>query len=248
VILSHRWKFIFIKGRKVAGTSVEIALSSLCGPDDIVTPITPIDEVRRIEAGHPARNYSADRPGEIAYLAEIQRQWSAGYWDISLPMERFYHHMSLTEVLDAVDHDISDYRVFCVERSPYAKVLSWLNMIVSWDSYIAGDGMGGRISALREIIDDYFERGDIGHTRNIDLYRDRAGDVRLTALPYGTLEPAFAELLGSFGIAPVPPLPHVKKGLMSDSIDPLAVFSRAQIDRINEVYDEEFGTFGHPRL
>jgi hypothetical protein len=35
---------------------------------------------------------------------------------------------------------------------------------------------------------------------------------------------------------------------MSDSIDPLAVFSRAQIDRINEVYDEEFGTFGHPRL
>ena len=43
MILSRKFRFIFIKGRKVGGTSVEMALSTICGPDDIVTPITPID-------------------------------------------------------------------------------------------------------------------------------------------------------------------------------------------------------------
>ena len=47
MILSEKHKFVFIKGMKVAGTSVEMALSTLCGPHDIVTPISPIDELAR---------------------------------------------------------------------------------------------------------------------------------------------------------------------------------------------------------
>ena len=39
MILSHTWRFIFIKTSKTAGTSTEIALASVCGIDDIVTPI-----------------------------------------------------------------------------------------------------------------------------------------------------------------------------------------------------------------
>lgn len=44
MILSKEHKFVFIKGRKVAGTSVEVFLSEICGKNDIITPITPIDE------------------------------------------------------------------------------------------------------------------------------------------------------------------------------------------------------------
>ena len=39
MILSHKHKFVFVKNRKVAGTSVEVALSPHCGPDDILTVI-----------------------------------------------------------------------------------------------------------------------------------------------------------------------------------------------------------------
>ena len=37
MIISHRYKFIFIKTHKTAGSSMEMALGPLCGPDDIIT-------------------------------------------------------------------------------------------------------------------------------------------------------------------------------------------------------------------
>ncbi len=50
VIVSHEHGFIFMKTRKTAGTSVEIALSRICGPDDVITP------------DHPGRRAAAPRP------------------------------------------------------------------------------------------------------------------------------------------------------------------------------------------
>ena len=47
MIVSHTHKFIFLKTKKTAGTSIELALSELCGPDDVITPLTEIDEAQR---------------------------------------------------------------------------------------------------------------------------------------------------------------------------------------------------------
>jgi hypothetical protein len=43
-------------------------------------------------------------------------------------------------------------------------------------------------------------------------------------------------------------LPHAKRGLMANSIDPPSVFRRDQLDVINALFAEEFERFGYPRL
>jgi hypothetical protein len=41
MIISHKYKFIFIKTYKTAGTSLEAYLSDYCGEDDVITEIFP---------------------------------------------------------------------------------------------------------------------------------------------------------------------------------------------------------------
>ena len=52
MIISHRHRFIFIKTQKTAGTSIEVFLSGLCGPEDVVTPFGAP------EPGHEPRNFA----------------------------------------------------------------------------------------------------------------------------------------------------------------------------------------------
>ena len=40
MIISHQLQLIFVKTRKTAGTSIEIALSRYAGPDDVITAIS----------------------------------------------------------------------------------------------------------------------------------------------------------------------------------------------------------------
>jgi hypothetical protein len=51
VIVSYEHGFVFLKTRKTAGTSVEIALSRVCGDDDVIGPISPADEELRVREG-----------------------------------------------------------------------------------------------------------------------------------------------------------------------------------------------------
>ena len=58
MIVSHQHRFIFIKTQKTAGTSIEMALSSICGATDIISAISPIDEKNRINHGsRSAQNF-----------------------------------------------------------------------------------------------------------------------------------------------------------------------------------------------
>ncbi len=51
MIISHEHRFIFVKTRKTAGTSVEVFLADHVEPGAIVTPVRPPVE------GHVARNH-----------------------------------------------------------------------------------------------------------------------------------------------------------------------------------------------
>lgn len=59
MIISHEHKFIFLKTKKTAGTSLEIALSKICGKRDVITPLEYNDDkIRKRIKGRPPQNFT----------------------------------------------------------------------------------------------------------------------------------------------------------------------------------------------
>jgi len=109
MIVCHPLKLIFVKTKKVGGTSFEIALSSFCGPDCVVTPISQEDEVIRSRLGYRGpQNF--DRPS-----------WPDG----SQSDTGFYNHMPADEARRHIPDEIwRTYRKVTIRRDPFDAAIS----------------------------------------------------------------------------------------------------------------------------
>lgn len=121
MIISHELKLIFIKTKKVGGTSFEIALSKYCGRDCVITPISPDDEATRAALGYrTAQNY-------------VTRKWTIfGAKDV----RKFYNHIPAAEVKRLAPEAVwRDYKKLAIFRNPFDAIISRYY----WD---AGDRKG----------------------------------------------------------------------------------------------------------
>lgn len=253
MILSHRHKFIFIKGIKVAGTSAEIALSQITGKDDIVTPITPADERFRLGTAGEPRNYASHRypwplrrAVERRYVRAIRDHPDERLASVKIPRCRFINHMDLKTVLRLVPA-ARGYEVLCVDRSPYAKVMSLANWTEHHDAYRKSGEMPKEAPRLVEGVDRILADDSILRVLNVDRYRDLDG--RVTARPWN-IENLADDMQGFFHSRHLEPVPlvHAKEGAKSDSIDPATALRADQIAAINAIFAEEFELFGWPML
>ena len=185
MIVSHRWKFIFVKTRKTAGSSIERFLLPHLGPDDVVRGIATRNEAGRFNplpelASHP------DRANARLTLEQLARR------------RRFYQHMPAWRLRNRVGPDIWDeYTTFCFERNPWDKLVSfyyWRNQdpdarppfeqwvratpnLRGWDQYAIDDRVAvdvvGRYETIEDDLAAVLDR--IGLDAPIDLPHEKSG-------------------------------------------------------------------------
>jgi hypothetical protein len=231
VIVSHEHRFIFVKTRKTAGTSIEVALSALAGEDAIVTPVQPRED------GHRPRNWR--RPfNPVPELIDqyvrhepaiAHRRLKTTFGELGR-RQAFRNHLPAALIRDRVGRKLWDrYFTFCFERDPWDKTVSWYFYVTRKDPDRPPFEEWARTAALPTDWDLY----TIGGTVGVDFVGR-----------YEQLDADLSTALRQVGISDSPALPRAKGQLRPAGITDL---SPAVEERIREVFENERKEFGYER-
>ena len=105
MIISHSQKFIFVKPRKVAGTTIELMLSKYLQNGDCATPIEPQEEYLR-----------SCRPGVT--IGKIAGQKKIGL------QSRLRDHSSLKKAYSILGKEVRNYFIITACRNPWDRAVS----------------------------------------------------------------------------------------------------------------------------
>ena len=249
MILSSKHRFVFVKGVKVAGTSVEIMLSEICGPEDIITPLVPIDERQRLINGTTyAQNYGDSTETINAYLTQVKNTKDQEIALLKRPDTKYYNHMPLSEIIQL--YDIPEHwTVFAVDRCPYRKIISYANFRLKIKEYNrTGKAMLSCMSSLKNCIDKIIDDGSALTVKNIENYKNSAGQLKAEILRFEFLSEDLEKMMSKLSIDSYPRLGHYKKGIGANDLSLTDIFSNCQIKKINELFDEEFECFGYEKI
>ncbi|MGC9453379.1 MAG: sulfotransferase family 2 domain-containing protein [Phycisphaerae bacterium] len=185
MVISHKYRFIFIKTRKTAGTSIESYLSTLCDETDVFAPIKDADP-----GEHRARNFAGFFNPLPEILASLRR-FSRAMRHLR-HRNRYYNHMDAYVVRARTPRRIwRSYLKFCVERNPWDKTLSHYHFIAT----VRKDRFG--VMSL----DEYFQRGF--NCVNYPKYTEPGEPSRLIVdrvLRYESLNEELAEVFADLGV------------------------------------------------
>ena len=193
MIVSHSHRFIFIKTRKVAGTSVELFLSQFCGEEDILTTLGS-DEKLRESMG--ARNYwvSGTRRGN-----RLVRGWWTLLGRPATGYRGFFPHMPAYEIRRLLGEETwNSYFKFTIERNPWDRQVS----LYHWHYH----------DRERKPSFDLFIRSPFHRkvSKNFDTYAIGGKVAADYVCRYETLDGDLATVLKQLGIDEAVALPRAK--------------------------------------
>lgn len=231
MILCHKYRFIFLKTNKTAGTSVEIALSRFCEERDIVTHLSPEEETLRESVGgraseHYHSHWMRYHPGDwYRRIVHGERK------------EKFYNHIPAWKLKKRIPQDVWDgYYKFCVERNPWDRVISqyfWRYRDLPEDR--------------RPSIDAFLESS---HVRSLKrkgyhLYTIQGAMQVDKICRYENLSEDLESVRQNLRLPEAIELPKTKSTYRSDRRHYRDVLTEPQRDRIAEMFREEIELMGY---
>ncbi len=229
MILSHKYRFIFLKTAKTAGTSVEIALSKHLGEDDIITPISAPDELIRRQLGYrgPQNFRIPFRGGNIRRVASALL--SARGWP------KFYNHISSREVRLLIGEQTwNSYYKFCFERNPFDRVIS----LYFWRH------KSEPRPSLAEFLDD--PEVNLLTTRGIGIYTDASGQISVNKVGrYENLTEDLEAIRKQVGIPEPLQLPQAKASHRTDKRHYSELIDDTCRMKIQAGFERELKLFGY---
>jgi hypothetical protein len=230
VIISHKHRFIFTKNQKVAGSAIEMALSVHCGPDDIVTPLSPHNEALRQKEEEQRRQLGGVAPQN--YRRSFT-QYSAYDWRrFALDGERqdFRNHLSATRIRQMVGEQVWDsYYKFCIERDPFDKAISAYDWVAQ----------RRREQGLPEIsLHDFIFSDRLENFCDWHRYAEGGDIIVDRVLRYENLASELAEVCEHLGL-PTLSLPTAKAGHRTDRRPASDVLGWEGMERVAEVFGHE---------
>lgn len=226
MILSHKYRFIFIKTTKTAGTSMEIALSRCCGEQDIVTPIDLESEATfRAPHGNFPRNFSRPLVPATPFHRLVARL-RTGKW----PAVKFYNHISAAEIKTLVPAEVwKSYFKFCFVRNPWDRVISNYYWRLSKDS---------RLSLSR-----FLETSDLAFNQSRYMIGDQVA-VDFVG-KYETLMQDFATVCQKLRLPIDGSLPRAKASFRTTNTDYAQLLSREQTEIVGQACQREIELFDY---
>ena len=217
MIVSHEHGFVFMKTRKTAGTSVEIALSRVCGDDDVITPVTDVDEaLRRAQGGRGPQHFES--PPHLERKA--------------------FNHMPVSMVRKMLGRKkFETYFSFAIERNPWDAVVS----LYHWRSFDAEPG------AALPSFGDYVASDAVATfaTRNQRIYRIK-GEVAVDrVLRYESLDSDLAAVWKELGLPGTPDLPHAKGGTRPRAASYRSYYDDTTRARVAELFATPIADLGY---
>lgn len=224
MIISHSRKFIFVKTKKTAGTSIECALAPYLTKGDLASPL--IEHETRV------------RPMSRAFVRLLREK------DNSIRARN--PHLPITVISDHFREETNGYYSFCVERNPWDKAISAFFFWTSRRPYDPAQ------SDVANFVDFTLSRR-LGFFSNYDMYMKNDAPQVDRILRYETLAEDFAEVTAKLGL-PGATLADVRaKGdIRPKSSRSLAKFYGTDFDnaaakRVQDVFAREIAYFGYEK-
>lgn len=218
-IISHKYKFIFIRVRKTASTSMHVALSKFCGPLDIIAHIGDRDQLEST----PEQNNWKYLPSRSSV---------------------FYNHIPAFRVREMIaeqDKDIwNTYFKFCFERNPWDKAISQYWFHHKRSQYAKGN--------LNKFIMSNFELKRFSDWR-LYTEEDRNDQTVIVdkIFKYEEMEESFEYLRDTLKLPEkiVMPEKRYKGWTRKDYSHYTEVLTDEERDRIAKVFNKEIKEFGY---